>query len=85
MFNKIMNKTKKQAEPTATQTPPASAGNTDAPNPKPESQAQPAKEQAATSSSSLEKANAFIAQIKSRRTIYALGKDKILSDKEVTE
>lgn len=83
VFNKLLNKNKK--EPTAQQTPPASGGNTSAPNPKPETQAQPAKAQAPTGSASLEKAQKFLADVKSRRTIYAIGKDQVLPDKDLIE
>lgn len=83
MFNKLLNKTKK--EPTAQQTPPPSGGNTSAPNPKPEAQAQPASTQAPTGAGSLDKAKRFLDEIKSRRTIYAIGKEQILSDKDLIE
>lgn len=81
MFNKIINKGKKDG----VQSPPPSGGNTGAPNPKPESQAQPSEAQAPTGGASLAKAKQFIEEIKSRRTIYALGKNKVLSDKDLTE
>lgn len=83
VFNKLLNKTKK--EPSAQQTPPPSGGNTSAPNPKPEAQAQPAEAQAPTNAGSLDKAHKFLAEIKSRRTIYAIGKDQVLPDKDLIE
>ncbi|UZJ54352.1 hypothetical protein CBS101457_003672 [Exobasidium rhododendri] len=84
MFNKVLNKAKGKAEPTSVQTPPPSGASAETPNPKPEVQSHPASAQA-PGGSSASKAHAFIAEIKSRRTIYALGKDPVLSDKDLIE
>lgn len=87
VFKDLLNKTKKQ-EPSATQTPPPSGGNTTDTSgnvTKPESQSQSASKQAPTEGASLERALQFIDTIKSRRSIYALGKDQVLSDKDVVE
>lgn len=78
MFDKLLNKTKKDGAvaPTA-----QTGASSSTPAPQPTQVVKPDHNTAGTAS--LSKADEFLEIVKGRRSIYALGNEKILSDKQV--
>jgi hypothetical protein len=78
MFGKIFKKDTKASSTTA----PQQSSSAATPASKPTEALN--REHATAGSASVSKAEQFLATTKARRTIYALGKDKVVSDKEIT-